>query len=539
MSSCHQSCTTCDGQDDASCTSCNSTSFLAVQGNDRGYCISCSTEVPVHGYAGIRGCSRCMLPSSTDTAPVCLDCSEYDYMVSINGRSCVASCGIGASSNYYTRQCTCIAGYGLDQGNRAQGCILCKVSSCALCTDNADICNACEIPFGLSLDGRNCLEVGGCPANCVCENNGTDSGATCVLCEKRYFLQPARRICLHSCPIGYAANPITNTCDLCPANCYSCERAIEDQCTSCVDGYFIYRTDSNVLTMGRCVPECAEAAVGPCVECHAILGSARYCSRCSQGFFPLDGRCVSTSGQQISACAQTDKGLCLKCALGYFLHQGGCYSSLYAPGKLVCAAAERIDPAAYGTCRACTCGYHRTSDGGCIKCTMTGCFACPSSPDICTFCSNGYYSTQVSVDSEEVHCSQCAPGCLSCEDSSPSGCNLCAPGYFWTSSVHGCIRCDNSTISGPLKGVKGCKQCLVSSSETSVVCLDNDPDSPFAFPPLSTNRTTLILSITLPLAVLLLAATVITLAIILVKKRKTTKHGLSTNPVTLTTMVST
>lgn len=72
-----------------------------------------------------------------------------------------------------------------------------------------------------------------------------------------------------------------------------------------------------------------------------------------------------------------------------------------------------------------------------------------------------------------------------------------------------------------------------------MVCLDNDPDSPFAFPPLSTNKTTLILSITLPLAVLFLAATVITLAIILVKKRKTTKYGLSTNPVTLTTMVST
>lgn len=459
-------------------------------------------------------------------------------MVSIDGRSCVTSCGVGASPNYYTRQCTCTTGYGLDQGNRAQGCVRCKIHSCALCTDNSDICNACEIPFGLSLDGKSCLETGGCPANCVCENNGTDAGTTCVSCKKKYFLQPARRICLHSCPIGYVANPVTNTCDLCPPNCYSCEQAVEDQCTSCVDGYVIYKTGSSMPTIGRCIPECTEAAVGPCTECHAILGSANYCSKCSSGFFPLDGRCVPTSDQQASTCIQADKGFCLKCTMGYFLHQGGCYSSLYTPGKLVCAAAERIDPAAYGTCRACTHGYHRTSDGVCIKCTMAGCLSCSSHPDMCTFCSNGYYSTQISVDSEDVYCNHCAPGCFFCEDPSPSACNLCAPGYFWTSSVHGCIRCDNSTVPGVLKGIKGCKQCLIPSSEISVVCLDNDPASPFAFPSPNTNKTTLILSITLPLVVLILATIIVTLVIIFVKRRTAKRPRPSTDPVTLATMAS-
>ena len=103
MSSCHQSCVTCNGQDEASCTLCNSTFFLALQDIDKGYCISCSVETSVNGYVGIEGCLRCTLPSSTDTTPTCLECSELDYMVSIDGRSCVTSCGVGALPNYYTR----------------------------------------------------------------------------------------------------------------------------------------------------------------------------------------------------------------------------------------------------------------------------------------------------------------------------------------------------------------------------------------------------------------------------------------------------
>lgn len=538
MSSCHQSCVTCSGQDEVSCTSCNSTSFLALQDIDKGYCISCSVETSVNGYVGIERCLRCTLPSSTDTKPTCLECSELDYMVSIDGRSCVTSCGVGALPNYYTRQCACTNGYGLNRGDRAQGCVPCKVSRCSLCTANADLCNECEIPFGLSLDSQKCLAIGGCPANCVCVNDGTDLGTTCNSCEKNYFLQPVGRICLHSCPLGYALNPTTNNCDMCSANCYSCEEALETRCTSCISGYVIQRLNSDIPTTGRCIAECAEAAVGSCIECQAILGSAKYCSRCASAFFPLDGKCVSVPDQQPLLCISADRGVCFKCAVGYFLHQGGCYSSLYEPGKSVCAAAERTNPAAYGTCRACTHSYHRTSDGICISCTMEGCFQCSSSPDVCTSCSNGYYSTTISSSADEVRCNRCATGCLVCTDSSPSTCSQCAPGYFGPNSVYGCIRCDDSTVSGNLKGIKGCKQCQLSSSGASVICLDDNPDSSFTLPPLDTNKTTLVLSIVLPIIILILASSIIAVVIVLVRRKKAKRLSPSIASVALNTVIS-
>ena len=77
-----------------------------------------------------------------------------------------------------------------------------------------------------------------------CQSCITDS--YCQNCSTNYYLNPDS-MCRVSCPPRFISNTLTNKCDPCPYQCYTCDN--QNKCLSC-NG----TTDFRVLSGNNCLP---------------------------------------------------------------------------------------------------------------------------------------------------------------------------------------------------------------------------------------------------------------------------------------------
>jgi len=256
-------CTFCGDQ---YCTSCNKSqnSYICNQCVDSYFldsyniCRSCQLASD--------GCSVCSL-NTTTVKPVCLQCSSQNYNFNSSTNMCVPC------------------------SNLINNC-----SMCTLDTTNSLICFICNQNFYLQTP-QNCTQ---CQSNLCLTCSGFDSGKSCSLCMKGYYvnsqslcdvctkavpncqfcnqLSPTANATCNTCLPGFYLNQ-NNSCAACGTNCQNCTNAT--YCNNCFDNYYaqINSTGSYCLSAQCPTPlSLADNTKNTCQLCSDLFFN---CSECS------------------------------------------------------------------------------------------------------------------------------------------------------------------------------------------------------------------------------------------------------------------
>lgn len=280
-----------------------------------------------------------------------------------------------------------------------------------------DVCKECHMFCGECTGPSN--------AECVAGKCGRDS----------YALHLVATTCLQMCEseeMNLFIDTSTKTCKSCVHPCKSCFDATDESCTSCVDGYYLYKN--------ACKSECPDKHFGSdgvclicdsrCIQC---TKRTNYCTvGCEDPYVYKDHQCLDECGDGYinvnricepcgSDCTEcTQEGSlkkCLKCRAGRYLHEGAC-------------------------AELCPSGYYRDTYGGkcgkcnqaCAECSGSGsrsCYSCNRelgyvmvAEGTCSLpsCVDGNY-----YDEELKLCVHCPKECSKCIG--PVNCTACVEGY--------------------------------------------------------------------------------------------------------------
>ncbi|EFO60778.1 VSP S8 [Giardia lamblia P15] len=380
---CHKSCRTCESSNtEDGCTSCTAeTYFLGAASGGEGRCIKCDDTTGAGSYKGIAGCLKCTQPESAGPA-VCTECAANLYVkADVGVMACVAASECG------------------------EGFFPATVGGVKKCVSCDEIGNG---------------GVGDC-AKCALKTPVPEAGikVTCSECDRNKKVSPLKDECMDSCPDGTYDKQ--NVCTPCHSSCASCTDATSATCTACYPGFVLNAAAG--ASAGTCVQECTGRYAENCADgqCTAVVGGSKYCSRCTTGYVPVNGICISSTTRAPTGCTPGD-GICTACTDKYFLESGGCYQSTTYPGNKLCTTA------AAGKCATCANGQTANGQGSCPACAST---------------------------------------CATCASGNVDQCQTCFPGYY--KSGNSCIRCDAND--SKITGVSGCLSCAPpSSNQGSVIC---------------------------------------------------------------------
>ena len=231
--------------------------------------------------------------------------------------------------------------------------------------------------------------------------------------------------CYDKCPTTHHGISDTKTCEACTLPCKTCEGSLT-HCTSCDDSF-----DSlSLLFRNKCYDDCpAEISVfseGLCLECNSN------CQTCDDQYSP--DFCTSCSdGQYLdfysNSCVQ-------KCP------QGVSVPTILAPDDVITIVVDDVDYAQdYSqdkVCETCnptclTCDYGNSNI--CMEC-RTGLKMLEVSKQCLEECPAGTADVWIPLVQDSV-CAECAPGCLTCENSREH-CMICEADFVF--HEFSCVR---------------------------------------------------------------------------------------------------
>ncbi|XP_075432321.1 proprotein convertase subtilisin/kexin type 5-like [Ascaphus truei] len=326
-----------------------------------------------------------------------------------------------------------------------------------------------------------------CLLNCeLCTNDNS-----CQKCKVNYMLQNGACY-LMQCIAGQVEDPETGECLDCESGCKICAVDDPESCSSCLEGYFLYRH--------QCLRHCPQktyedngrklcfACPSWCLDCK----NETHCSSCQTGYYLHDTRCT------------------LKCSNGTFQDSSSwqcedCHKSCqtcHGPSTRNCDLCPDGRQPAYGICHLVTCfdgQYLNAADGKCYSCDAScqSCFG-PQALD-CFSCHSGYFLDDENqcvqtcpdrffADLFSQTCEKCSVTCESCTGSSNNcltcrgdehslflhegSCLFyCPEGYF--QDVEGlCQACDSSCWSCDENKMK-CLSCADGLYLENSKCLPN------------------------------------------------------------------
>lgn len=228
---CSPACASCDSGSPDYCTKCSNASMVPING-------VCTTlgSCPLGSFlnASVNACQPCHSTCKACTGPLasqCLGCNLN--LTAFTYGSSERSCSLSACRNVASTIQMLSSGV----------CEQCH-SSCSECSQAGVslACLACSNPSDVLFQGQ-CLPQ--CPPGLYRSSN------VCLPCKKSsgYALSETGQ-CLY-CPGYYNStqvlNSLSNTCELCSANCSQCA-GLANNCTSCAD------SSQFVVKEGVCVP---------------------------------------------------------------------------------------------------------------------------------------------------------------------------------------------------------------------------------------------------------------------------------------------
>lgn len=260
---------------------------------------------------------------------ICTSCSSTYYLVNTTCLTCssyMANCSTCTFNASF--KCTgCKSGWLL---NSAGQCPLCSsiYPNCKFCS--ASECTDCAAGY-YTLDNRQCLQ------NCLvsnCKQCVTKDNSKCITCGAGYVLSGSSCV-MQTCTAPLSFNGVAcvcpfqsyyqssgNTCQPCSDS--FCEICESNQCSSCLDGYFLQNNASCV----KCISNCESCiASNTCLLCtEGFYFSQTACVQYSQAVLGGIGVLQNNNLYQLCGlgCAICTSSACLSCAPGYFLNGSSC-----------------------------------------------------------------------------------------------------------------------------------------------------------------------------------------------------------------------
>ncbi|EAR96334.2 latrophilin/CL-like GPS domain protein (macronuclear) [Tetrahymena thermophila SB210] len=487
---CGNNCTTCSGFNSLGnfiCNSCTTSYYL----DSNFQCQQCSAGCVLCKSQTV--CIKC-LQGYYNYQGFCLTQCPVGYYASDSTQSCVQCvkpCSLCTSS---TMCQACQIGYYL-QSNYNSSKVLVS-SSCMMCNNVCNDCSAgtasdcmsCKSP--LSLQGNQCQQQ--------CNIGYYSNQGICLLCSQNCLQCTSASYCT-VCAQGYIS--IQGVCQLCNFKCSSCFGLNETQCYSCVSPYYLYQstcqltcpdqffkqtlTDSQNVQHNIC-QKCSSS----CFNCFGI--GDNQCTSCLTGYYVTSSKTCSQCSQLCNTCSQ-DSTLCTSCPLGQFLYNQTCVQTC-PPGFYGSDQDNKChqcnSPCSTCTgpgvnqCSSCLQSYFY-SQGQCLPChpnckTCYGflqnqCYTCQlgmqQQSNTCTSCGDGNY-----YDSLLNSCQQCNPVCLTCYGASSSNCLSCQSGKYLYQST--CNICPSSCSSCSSQNM--CTSCannfyLLALSSSNQICVQSCP----------------------------------------------------------------
>lgn len=406
-SDCDESCATCSGYTESTCTSCVNELYLYLQ--------TCVLTCP-EGYN--------KYPNNT-----CLSiCPQTTYSDSGSCESCSSGCTVCKNNTYCDKcsgelfltidnQCVenCPEGY---YGELGACYLICDDTDCITC-DHSDNKKCLKCATGTYLYNGLCVnycpdgyyeavnECKTCQTGCAnCEQSNH-----CEKCEKGFALFEGN--CFDSCPVQYFE--FNQICESCDKNCSVCSGF--DKCQQCDDSTVLFK-DKCVKTCPKkfkeiddscvfqCPGNCSECLDEKCVKCESgVLFNGECEATCPETFYAASNICKKCP-KSCKFCESS--ALCSECQINNYLYKGTCYSKCPENTKL--EKNEACTLVCPDKCKACT-------ESACIECESSygfyqdTCQACPTG----TFLVSGF-------------CEDCSANCSNC--TSLDACQSCLAGYL-------------------------------------------------------------------------------------------------------------
>jgi hypothetical protein len=394
--------------------------------------------------------NRCLRCQDT-TSNTCVSCYPLGNFPVFHNGECIATC----PAPFYEKT---IAG--------VRTCTRCP-TNCTACT-GPDFCTSCKVDFYINnpnqdLDLAECVNA--CPSHTVevsgvcmpcndgdCKFCATDL-TTCNECTNGKFLYG--KTCVPQCPSGYRGEG--NVCVACTPHCRSCtaekclvcdydfyfkENDVAQNCVPCTDCKYTIVND----TCKRCKSnDCASCAFGDdqtCVKCAVgyFLHEGQCSTTCPEGYFIRSGQCVRC-GDNCGKCERNGNGVsCLSCETGFSLKLGTCIAGDCGVGFVLAPMEGKCKPCMQGNCNRCD----ASNQLQCLDCQQPFMLyngLCLSKCPTATFY----------VDSE---CVTCPEECIECGGSQ-------------------CLRCKSGLLLKNGNCVKACGEKSYLSGEECHACPDD------------------------------------------------------------------
>lgn len=432
-------CKTCHTENQNQCGTCNPGYYLPNDDMKKFECKKCSDL--------IENCEDC---HGSKNSIVCTACKN-SYFLSTEKNRCEPLCSVGSNNlcktcNTETNKCaTCNSGYYLPSDDENQ-------SECKRCSDINDKCQECH---------------------------GTKTSVKCLSCKSGYipFYNNNNEIEECNLPCETGSGNLCKTCD-----------SVNNQCSSCNEGYYLPTDDLYKLQCKKCTD-----IVKNCKECHGELNSVT-CDDFGEGDKQKCGPTCRTGPNELCLTCDDVLNQCATCNIGYYLptdstykltcnrcdyligHCRDCYGSLssitctqcydnYILSNNVCTLPQQqmceIGPGEkcltcnQDKCATCNEGYYLPSDDEqkikCKKCSVEGCRSCygTKNSDTCTECYS--HLRPIFENSIIKQCTnyKCTTGpnekCLTC-DRDKDICGSCNPGYYLPTDSPTKLECQKCSI---------------------------------------------------------------------------------------------
>jgi proprotein convertase subtilisin/kexin type 5 len=334
---CATGCATCSAAGNAACTVCSASYYLQIG------LTQCLGSCNVGEFANAVGnvCSLCVAACASCTSlAVCQSCQSVNGIAYfLSGSSCTVACPSYQFGKLTNNQCTnCADGCATCFGSSLSNCYSCNASSTAVNYYLVYGTNTCN---NLCPDGQyanstiyQCLL---CNANCLTCVTTSSYCLTCGFSTIGANLYLHVSSCLLTCPDGYYANSVGNTCDPCHYGCATCTGPLLTNCTVCSD----YNNSGTIVTYYKIVaattcdvscpggqfinskaPNSCAYCDNSCISC-SISSSNCTINACASGYYylPSTSNCLSTCPNNYYANNST--GICTVCSAGCQLCYGG------------------------------------------------------------------------------------------------------------------------------------------------------------------------------------------------------------------------
>ncbi|KAL4470417.1 hypothetical protein ABPG74_012028 [Tetrahymena malaccensis] len=506
---CHDSCKTCNGGDDKSCTKCadklsfldglckicdiNNKYFIEESTNK---CLQCHDTCQTCKGSGVNQCLSCRDKLTFDENKTCITCPPEGYYVdNFKCIKCHDSC----------KQCN---------SQLDTGCTECQPN--LLYWPTSKLCKTCDIENGYFVKKESTGKFNQLCIQCHqdCKTCKDENQSSCIICRETYSFKDQND---------------KNICKKCHSDCSTCNGVLQTNCLECMQPGYHIRLDktcgvcsSNQFLEDNHCQNCSDNCLKcndykTCIECgnNTHIKQNGKCGECEKNEYadnttnkciPCHETCLSCIGNQKNQCSQckdgslrirTDTKECGKCDTNQYSDNFQCYDC-HRDCKKCSGPGNGIDQ-----CDSCTdatkyeCSVNDLNNFAqnkqkvqcekkCLKCheSCSQCFGEKSNQ--CMKCKKMILQDDFSCqrkcpermffdesDPIEVKCTNCDRNCKVCENQNKclvcdeefslleGKCYKCMSHQYLDNKLKQCVECDDD-----------CKTCFDEGRQSCLECLD-------------------------------------------------------------------